>query len=102
VGAALVESHSAICVAGARQPLVTDAELGAIPVRPHDLHGEWNYTVSPPIVNVIDGWPLAEVDRFRTSLRTASSSPRGQVGSGDRGHRACDLPEHPGCCWWRP
>jgi hypothetical protein len=28
--------------------------------------------------------------------------PRGQVRSGDHGHRACDLPEHPGCCWWRP
>jgi hypothetical protein len=26
---------------------VTDAQLGTIPVRPHDFHGEWNYTIAP-------------------------------------------------------
>ena len=26
---------------------VTDAELAAVPVRPHDFHGEWNYTITP-------------------------------------------------------
>jgi hypothetical protein len=25
---------------------VSDAELAAVPVVPHDFHGEWNYTIS--------------------------------------------------------
>ena len=25
---------------------VTDAQLAAIPVQPHDFHGEWNYTIA--------------------------------------------------------
>jgi hypothetical protein len=33
---------------------VTDAELAAIPVRPHDFHGEWNYTITArPTVNLV-------------------------------------------------
>jgi hypothetical protein len=26
---------------------VADRELAAVPLRPHDWHGEWNYTVLP-------------------------------------------------------
>jgi hypothetical protein len=26
---------------------ITDAQLAAVPLAPHDWHGEWNYTVSP-------------------------------------------------------
>jgi hypothetical protein len=25
---------------------VSDAELATLPVRPHDFHGEWNYTIN--------------------------------------------------------
>ena len=25
---------------------VTDAELAAVPLHPHDWHGEWNYTIN--------------------------------------------------------
>ncbi|MCA1835846.1 MAG: ISAzo13 family transposase, partial [Actinobacteria bacterium] len=25
---------------------VTDAELGAVPLSPHDWHGDWNYTIN--------------------------------------------------------
>lgn len=28
---------------------VSDEELAAVPVAPHDFHGEWNYTISPVI-----------------------------------------------------
>ena len=27
---------------------ITDAELAAVPLDPHDWHGEWNYSISPP------------------------------------------------------
>lgn len=27
---------------------VTDDELAAIPLRRHDWHGDWNYTITPP------------------------------------------------------
>ncbi len=27
---------------------VSEAQMQAIPVRPHSFHGEWNYTISPP------------------------------------------------------
>jgi hypothetical protein len=27
---------------------VTDAELAATPLRRHDWHGDWNYTIEPP------------------------------------------------------
>ncbi|GAC1663451.1 MAG: ISAzo13 family transposase [Candidatus Dormibacteraceae bacterium] len=26
---------------------ITDAQLAAVPLHPHDFHGEWNYTISP-------------------------------------------------------
>ncbi|MDE3206864.1 MAG: hypothetical protein KGQ66_21885, partial [Acidobacteriota bacterium] len=26
---------------------VTNAELAALPIRPHDWHGEWNYSILP-------------------------------------------------------
>lgn len=26
---------------------VADADLAAVPLRPHDWHGDWNYTISP-------------------------------------------------------
>ena len=26
---------------------ITDKQLKAVPLRPHDFHGEWNYTVLP-------------------------------------------------------
>ena len=26
---------------------VTDAELAAVPLRPHEWHPEWNYTILP-------------------------------------------------------
>jgi hypothetical protein len=33
---------------------VTDAELAAVSVRPHDFHGDWNYTIAPrSTVNVV-------------------------------------------------
>ena len=33
---------------------VTDAELAAVAVRPHDFHGDWNYTIAPrSTVNVV-------------------------------------------------
>ena len=25
---------------------ITDAELAALPLRPHDFHGDWNYTLA--------------------------------------------------------
>ena len=25
---------------------ITNAELAAVPVEPHDFHGEWNYTIN--------------------------------------------------------
>ena len=25
---------------------ITDAELAAVPLDPHDFHGEWNYTIN--------------------------------------------------------
>ena len=25
---------------------ITDAELAAVPLHPHDWHGEWNYTIN--------------------------------------------------------
>jgi len=25
---------------------ITDAELAAVPLEPHDFHGEWNYTIN--------------------------------------------------------
>ncbi|HUR17646.1 MAG TPA: ISAzo13 family transposase, partial [Acidimicrobiales bacterium] len=25
---------------------ISDAELAAVPLAPHDFHGEWNYTVN--------------------------------------------------------
>jgi hypothetical protein len=28
---------------------VTDRELAAVPLRRHDWHGEWNYTVLPAV-----------------------------------------------------
>jgi putative transposase len=37
--------------------LFTDAELAAIPVRPHDFYGEWNCTISSLIVNERTGTP---------------------------------------------
>jgi len=27
---------------------ITDAQLAAVPLTPHDWHGEWNYTITPP------------------------------------------------------
>jgi hypothetical protein len=27
---------------------VSDAELAAVPLKPHKFHGEWNYTITPP------------------------------------------------------
>jgi len=27
---------------------ITDTEMGTIPLRPHDWHGDWNYTINPP------------------------------------------------------
>lgn len=26
---------------------ITDAELRAVPINPHDFQGEWNYTITP-------------------------------------------------------
>jgi hypothetical protein len=26
---------------------ITDAELAALPLHPHDFHGDWNYTLHP-------------------------------------------------------
>lgn len=28
---------------------ITDAELRAVPINPHDFHGEWNYTITPKL-----------------------------------------------------
>jgi len=25
---------------------ITDAELAAVPLDPHDFHGDWNYTIN--------------------------------------------------------
>ncbi|MGI9119660.1 MAG: ISAzo13-like element transposase-related protein, partial [Acidimicrobiales bacterium] len=25
---------------------ITDAQLAAVPLEPHDFHGEWNYTLA--------------------------------------------------------
>ena len=27
---------------------ITDAQLAAVPLRPHEWHGQWNYTVDAP------------------------------------------------------
>jgi transposase len=27
---------------------ITDTQMGQIPLQPHDWHGDWNYTISPP------------------------------------------------------
>jgi len=26
---------------------IKDAELDAVPLRPHEFHGDWNYTIAP-------------------------------------------------------
>jgi hypothetical protein len=28
---------------------VSDAELAAVPLEPHDFHGEWNYTIAQSV-----------------------------------------------------
>ncbi|MFN0091460.1 MAG: ISAzo13-like element transposase-related protein, partial [Acidimicrobiales bacterium] len=27
---------------------ITDKQLAAVPLTPHDFHGDWNYTITPP------------------------------------------------------
>ncbi len=34
---------------------VTDEQLAAVPLRPHDWHGEWNYTITPPEPSAAEG-----------------------------------------------
>ena len=28
---------------------IKDAELAAVPLRPHEFHGDWNYTIIPAV-----------------------------------------------------
>jgi hypothetical protein len=67
-----------------RYPLgvkVSDRELAAVPLRRHNWHGEWNYTVPPaaasppPAINLIARGPLTSWRRDGSGVRRASPRP---------------------------